>query len=296
MDQIAATIGNFDGVHLGHRHLIDVLKVEAAKRGLTPAVITFDRPPVSVVAPDRPYALLSTLDEKVSLLKALGVKVIVLHFDKQMASMDAETFMRQVLSETYSVRFLLIGYDHRFGHNRTQGFDDYCQIGQTLGMELMRGLELAMSGDSVSSSRIRRALADAKITEANALLGHPYAITGRVVGGMRVGRTIGFPTANLLVSDTHKLLPPHGVYGVYVYHQQRRLGGMLYIGNRPSLDNGAHVSIEVNIFHLDEDLYDAELRLDLLFYERGDCKFDSLEALRLQIEADRQSILQKIDC
>ncbi|WP_052080413.1 riboflavin biosynthesis protein RibF [Porphyromonas macacae] len=294
MDQIAATIGTFDGVHLGHRSLINKLLQESVVRSLPPAVITFDVPPISVVAPKRPYLLLTTLAEKQRLLDDMGIRVITLHFDKEMASMDAERFMEEVLSDVYGVKYLLIGYDHRFGHNRTQDFDDYKRIGHALGIELGRGPQLNVQAEPISSSRIRKLLNSAQIQEANSLLGYHYTLSGKVVGGMRVGRTLGFPTANIHVDSRHKLLPPHGVYGVRIKYDNACHDGMLYIGSRPSLDNGSHVTIEVNIFNINANLYDKELTLEFVFFERPDHKFDTLDELRAQISADQASIMSKL--
>ncbi len=294
MDQIAATIGNFDGVHIGHRRLVELFCQEAKVRNLRPVVFTFDTHPVSVIMPHRPYLLISTLEEKLQLFDEMGVECIPLHFDSAMAAMDARTFMEDILLRQYGVRYLFIGYDHRFGHNRTQGYEDYEQIGREIGIELARGPKVSSGGTVVSSSRIRRLLANAEIEEANCLLGHHYTLSGRVVGGKQVGRTLGFPTANIHILDAHKLLPPHGVYGVRATLDGCFYDGMLYIGNRPSLNNGSNVTIEVNLFDMEADMYDREIKLELIFFEREDCKFDSIEALREQIAIDEISIRTRL--
>lgn len=294
MDQIAATIGNFDGVHIGHRRLVELFCQEARVRNLHPVVFTFDVHPISVIMPHRPYLLISTPQEKLQLFEDMGIRCIFLHFDREMAAMDARTFMEDVLLRQYGVRYLLIGYDHRFGHNRTEGYEDYEQIGREIGIELARGPKVSSGGLAVSSSRIRKLLANAEIEEANHLLGHHYTLSGRVVGGKQVGRTIGYPTANIHISDAHKLLPPHGVYGVRATSNEGIYDGMLYIGNRPSLNNGSNVSIEVNIFDMKANMYNQEIKLELIFFEREDCKFDSIEALRKQIATDESSIRARL--
>ena len=193
----AATIGFFDGVHQGHRFLIDQLKAEASQRGLKPMVITFERHPRQVVHSDWHAELLSTLDEKKALIQDTDVDtLLILRFDKAMASLSAYSFM-EILSSRLGVRCLLTGYDNRFGHDRTEGFSDYCRYGSELGMEVVAAKPLFLDGSCISSSHVRHLLKEGKMEDACRCLGRPYSLSGVVVHGEQIGRNIGFPTANL---------------------------------------------------------------------------------------------------
>ena len=226
--EVAATIGFFDGVHRGHQFLVEQLRSEAQKRGLRSVVVTFDRHPRQVLQPDWHPQLLTTLAEKVRLLRLTGVDdVVVLHFDMQMASLSARDFMQQVLRRQLGVRLLLTGYDNRFGHrtaDSNEGFDDYVAYGQQLGVEVLKALPyspLSANSDDIShatticSSLIRRLLSEGSVGEAAVCLGRPYALQGTVVHGQQVGRQMGFPTANLQLQDECQLVPQNGVYAVW---------------------------------------------------------------------------------
>ena len=215
-----ATIGSFDGVHRGHQCLLKQVRRIADERGLRSMAVTFGCSPKRVLGmADVPQ--LSTIEERTTLLRQSGMdEVAVLDFTPQMAAMTARDFMQQVLREQLGVAVLIIGYDHRFGRGRTEGFDDYVHYGREMGIEVLRG-GACMEGDRpISSSRIRQLLTEGHVAEANRLLGYPYSLQGQVVGGYREGRKMGFPTANIELSDTCKLLPADGVYAVYVYGQQ----------------------------------------------------------------------------
>ncbi len=228
-----ATIGFFDGVHRGHQFMIDSLTEMAHARGRQSLVITFDRHPRQVVHADYIPQLITTADEKLQLLKATAAdRIEVLHFDTEMAQLSAYEFMRRVLHEKYGVALLLTGYDNRFGHNRTEGFDDYVRYGAEMGMEVVRNTPIDIDGLRVSSSLIRRLLAEGNILEANNCLGHPYSIAGSVAHGFQEGRRIGFPTANIVPESTEKLVPQNGVYATRVSIEGGEwMPAMLNIGN-----------------------------------------------------------------
>lgn len=294
---VCATIGTFDGVHRGHQALLGELRERAKALGLRPAVVTFDPAPSLVLRPDAECQLLSSTGERVSLLRGLGFEdIILLNFNEQLAALTAEDFMR-LLSEKYAVGALLLGYDHRFGRGAKLGFDEYEALGKNLGIRVMQAQALVDSAEAVSSSRIRQCLLSGRLHEANRLLARPYALSGQVVGGLQIGRSLGYPTANIKPDTPHKLIPRDGVYAVRVYlegcpcgERYRNYPGMLYIGNRPTLGGDLGRTIEVNIFDFNTNLYAQSLRIEFIEYIRPNEKFDSLEALQAQIAKDEVQI------
>lgn len=289
--EVAATIGTFDGVHCGHRFLIDQLKEMATEKQLPTMVITFDVPPISVVRPGTPYQKLTTPSEKLHRLETEGVDyTVVLPFTPYLAAMEAETFITTILHERLHVRALLVGYDHRFGHGRIAGAEEYKTIARPLGMSVQKALPAEINGMPASSSAIRQALEQNDLALANRLLGYDYVLTGKVEHGFRIGRELGFPTANLTIADRHKLVPCDGVYAVRATVSGKLYNGMLYIGRRPTLNNGDQRTIEVNLFDFDQMIYGAQVRVEFVSFVRDDMKFDSMEALRLQIQADYEQI------
>lgn len=283
-----ATIGFFDGVHRGHRYLIDRVKEVAEQRGVRSQLITFAEHPRSVLHSDYQPQLLTTPSEKMMWLASSGVDdVEMLHFTEEISRMTAKEYMQNVLRDTLGVKVLLMGYDHRFGHNGG-AFEDYVQWGKELGIDVMRAD--ALPEYVVSSSACRRLLLEGKIEEVNALLGYRYTLRGRVVGGHQVGHELGFPTANL-VPEAFKLVPRHGVYAVEVELENHTcLLGMLNIGERPTIDESDEVTIEVNLLHFNGDLYGKTLELHFLAYLREERKFDSREELVEQIRKDREIV------
>ena len=286
-----ATIGFFDGVHRGHQFLIHHLVETARKDGLQSTVITFDAHPRKVLQADYQPEMLSTLDSKLLLLSKTEVdNAVVLHFDKAMAAMSAREFMQQVLHDHLNVRKLFIGYDHRFGHNREDGFEQYVVYGTECGIEVLKASPYDEGNTAVSSSEIRKLLQAGNVAEAAYLLTYPYQLLGHIVSGYKVGRTLGFPTANIRVDGPFKVIPGIGVYAVWVEVEGERYKGMLYIGDRPTLNNGKDISMEVNILDFSGDIYNDSIRVSFVQYVRGDIKFDSLEELKAQLEKDRCTV------
>ena len=290
-----ATIGFFDGVHIGHCHLINMLKKVARERGVESCVITFDRHPRQVVQPEWCPEMLTTLEEKTQLLEATGIdRCEVLHFDREMANQSAHDFMQHTLKEKMGVSILVTGYDNRFGHNRSEGFEDYVRYGKEIGIEVIKGEELTDGSNNVSSSSIRRMLKEGRIEDATRCLGREYQLTGTVVGGEHIGRTIGFPTANIRPDDSSKLIPANGVYAVDVWSEAgdiNRERAMLNIGTRPTF-NGTATTIEVHIPHFAGNLYGSTLSIAFLRKIREERKFDSPEALVEQLNKDLNNIEQ----
>lgn len=297
MPELVATIGFFDGVHRGHRFLIDRVIEEAQRSGMSSAVITFDRHPREVLQTDYQPDLLSTLDEKLLLLSKTHVdNTVVLHFDASMAALTAHDFMRDVLQGQLKVRKLIIGYDNRFGHNRSEGFDDYVRYGKELGIEVIRADAFLPDDVRVSSSVIRTCLREGRVEDANRLLGYDYTIESRIVSGYQNGRKMGFPTANLDVTRCQQLLPASGVYAVLV-RLKDSVGwkrGMMNIGHRPTF-NGTTTSMEVNLFNFSGNLYGQELLVSFISKIRDERKFDSIEALAEQLQHDKVQINKLFD-
>lgn len=297
MPELVATIGFFDGVHCGHRFLIDRVIEEAQRSGMSSAVITFDRHPREVLQTDYQPDLLSTLDEKLLLLSKTHVdNTVVLHFDASLAALTAHDFMRDVLQGQLKVRKLIIGYDNRFGHNRSECFDDYVRYGKELGIEVIRADAFLPDDVRVSSSVIRTCLREGRVEDANRLLGYDYTIESRIVSGYQNGRKMGFPTANLDVTRCQQLLPASGVYAVLV-RLKDSVGwkrGMMNIGHRPTF-NGTTTSMEVNLFNFSGDLYGQELLVSFISKIRDERKFDSIDALAEQLQHDKVQINKLFD-
>lgn len=290
-NEYCATIGFFDGVHRGHQFMIDSLTTMAHAQGRQSLVITFDRHPRQVVHADYVPQLITTTDEKLQLLNATAAdRIEMLHFDTQMAQLSAYYFMRQVLHEKYGVAMLLTGYDNRFGHNRAEGFADYVRYGEEMGMEVRQNTPIDIDGLRISSSLIRRLLAEGNITEANNCLGHPYSITGSVAHGFQEGRRIGFPTANIVPESAEKLVPGNGVYATRVSVEGGEwMPAMLNIGTNPTFQR-QQTTIEAHIIGFNGDIYGRKVRVEFARKLRDEQRFESVEALQKQLETDKKEV------
>lgn len=295
-NEYCATIGFFDGVHRGHQFMIDSLTTMAHAQGRQSLVITFDRHPRQVVHADYVPQLITTTDEKLQLLHATAAdRIEMLHFDAQMAQLSAYEFMRQVLHEKYGVAMLLTGYDNRFGHNRAEGFADYVRYGEEMGMKVLQNTPIDIDGMRVSSSLIRRQLAEGSINEANNCLGHPYSITGCVAHGFQEGRRIGFPTANIVPESAEKLVPGNGVYATRVSVEGGEwMPAMLNIGTNPTFQR-QQTTIEAHIIGFEGDIYGRKVRVEFGRKLRDEQRFESVEALQKQLEADKKEV-EKVLC
>ena len=294
--ELVATIGFFDGVHLGHRFLIDEMKEIAKARNLPSAVITFPEHPRAVLHADYQPKLLNSFEEKLQQLETTGVDYcIVLDFTIELSRFSAKEFITSILAKSLHVKTLLIGYDHRFGHNRSEGFEDYVRYGKEIGIEVIRAKAYTSNIEienvpnvPVSSSLIRKLLHQGEVDLAADCLKYEYFLDGIVVGGYQVGRKIGFPTANLSVDDPDKLIPADGVYAVWVTFDKKTYMGMLNIGVRPTIDNGPNRTIEVNILHFHSDIYDKFIRLTFVKRTRPELKFSSIDELIVQLHKDAE--------
>ena len=290
-NEYCATIGFFDGVHRGHQFMIDSLTTMAHAQGRQSLVITFDRHPRQVVHADYVPQLITTTDEKLQLLHATAAdRIEVLHFDAQMAQLSAYEFMRQVLHEKYGVAMLLTGYDNRFGHDRAEGFADYVRYGEEMGMKVLQNTPIDIDGLRVSSSLIRRLIVEGNITEANNCMGHPYSITGSVAHGFQEGRRIGFPTANIVPESAEKLVPGNGVYATRVSVEGGEwMPAMLNIGTNPTFQR-QQTTIEAHIIGFEGDIYGRKVRVEFGRKLRDEQRFESVEALQKQLEADKKEV------
>ena len=289
-EKLAATIGFFDGVHAGHRFLLEQLKTYANERKMQSMAITFLQHPQSVVQPDLQQDLLSTFDERIEYLSMSGIDYcMLLDFTKSLSQLSAKEFIQKKLKEEWNIKVLLIGYDHRFGKNRTEDFEDYVKYGNECGIEIIKALELP--DIQASSSNIRNCLLEKRIKEATRLLSYPYPLTGKIIEGNRLGKKIGFPTANLEVSDKNKIIPGEGVYAVWVKWKQKKYAGMVYIGKRPTVTSNGEKRIEVHLFDFSGDLYNETIHLEFIEFLREDKQFDNLEELKEQLLIDRENAI-----
>ena len=283
------TIGSFDGVHTGHQRIIEKVNALARQIDGESLVITFHPHPRQVIYPkDDTLKLLTTVEEKVSLLEKYGVdNVVIVPFTVEFSQLSADEYIEKFLIEKFHPKYIVIGYDHRFGLNR-QGDINYLRwYGQKGGFEVMEIEKQEVDDIAVSSTKIRKALDEGLVSAAQKLLGHPYTLIGTVVHGQKIGSSLGFPTANIEVPHREKLIPPDGIYAVQVTHKEQRYGGMLYIGSRPTLRNYTNRTIEVNIFNFNQSIYDEEVKLELVEFIRHDSQFTDLEGLKKQLEQDR---------
>lgn len=284
---ILATVGMFDGLHAGHRFLLDFICSEAKKEGLTTKVITFANHPLSIVRPADAPRLLSSPDEKRQLLRAAGVdEVVMLQFTPELRSMSARQFI-EMLRDDYGVTHLAMGFNNSFGNDRTLTFDDFKQIGHDAGVRIIAMPEYKDHGQKVSSSVVRRLIGSGDISTAARMLGRPVSLTGSVVHGRSIGHTIGFPTANIEPDFPDKIIPAKGVYAAVTDIDGKRYRAMVNIGMRPTFKpDDSRVFIEAHIDGFDGDLYDSIITVKFISRLRDELKFDSVDQLKNQLHKD----------
>ena len=288
------TIGTFDGVHLGHQKIIERVVATARQEGLLATIFTFFPHPRMVVQHDKSLKLIHTLEEKKQLLQQLGVDLLVVQpFNEAFAQLTAEEFVSTILVQHLNVKKVIIGYDHRFGRNRTANINDMRLFGEKYGFAVEEISVQEVDEVSVSSTKIREALNKGDVTTAEHYLGAPYSLTGIVVHGLKLGRTLGYPTANIQVTEDYKLIPKDGVYAVYSYIGERKVYGMMSIGKNPTIE-GKGASIEVYFFDFNGDLYDRELTIYFVKYLREERKFSSVALLKKQLQDDETTARKAI--
>ena len=288
------TIGTFDGVHLGHQKIVERVVTTARQEGLLATVFTFFPHPRMVVQHDKGLKLIHTLEEKKQLLQQLGVDLLVVQpFNEAFAQLTAEEFVSTILVQHLNVKKVIIGYDHRFGRNRTANIDDMRLFGEKYGFAVEEISVQEVDEVSVSSTKIREALNKGDVNTAEHYLGTPYSLTGRVVHGLKLGRTLGYPTANIQVTEEYKLIPKDGVYAVYSYIDGRKVYGMMSIGKNPTIE-GKGASIEVYFFDFDGNLYDQKLTIEFVQYLREEQKFATIDLLKKQLQDDETAARKAI--
>ncbi len=288
------TIGTFDGVHKGHLKLIERINFLARKNNGESIIITFHPHPRIVINPeDKSLRLLNTIEEKISLLEKHGVdNLVIVPFSRDFSEQSAEDYISNFLVKNFHPKNIVIGYDHKFGRNRSGDYLLLEKMKHRFAYEMEEISKEMLADIGISSSKIRNAIQSGELKLANELLGHNYTLSGTVVRGLQNGRKLGFPTANIQVNDEFKLIPRTGIYGVRVHFNQLVYGGMLSIGYNPTFD-GKERTVEVNILDFDKDIYGASLTLELIDYIRDEKKFDSMEDLIAEIKND-EVLIRKI--
>jgi len=287
------TSGTFDGVHVGHQKIFSRLREIASRNFGETVVLTFWPHPRLVLHPeDDTLKLLNTFEEKAELLKDQGIQHLIrIPFTKEFSQLSSEQFIQEILVKTIGTRKLVIGYDHHFGKNREGSFEQLKLNAPRYGFDVEEIPRQEVDHVAVSSTKIRNALEEGDIETATHFLGQPYRLTGRVVSGDKIGHTLGFPTANIEIDTKYKLIPADGIYAVRVKHEHNEYSGMLYIGFRPTI-NGTARNIEVNIFNFNQDIYGESLTVHFHKFLRGDQTFDGLEAMKAQLQRDKEHALE----
>ena len=285
------TLGTFDGVHIGHRKILEKVTQNTENGKYESLVLTFFQHPRIVLQIQSDVKLLNTIGEKIDLLESLGLQNLVIHtFDETFSKLSAEEFVKTVLVDRFHIQKIIIGHDHRFGRNRTANIDDLIAFGEKYDFEVEQISVQEIKAVSISSTKIRKALTEGNMALANEYLGYEYLLSGTVSKGKQLGKTIGFPTANLIIEENNKLIPRNGVYVVRSIINQKTVFGMMNIGFNPTVA-GENLSIEVHYFDFDADLYDQKIRVSVLKYLRSEQKFESVELLKEQLKKDRNTAL-----
>ena len=297
-DYTILTIGTFDGVHLGHQKVLERLTKEAKNNNLKSTVLTFFPHPRTVLNPNKPLKLINSVNERTDLLSKSKIDNLIIHpFDKSFSELDPEKYVLEILVKKLKAKIILIGYDHKFGKNRTADINDLKMYGEKYGFKVIEIKAEEISNIAISSTKIRKAISEGDISTAKEYLGYDVTLSGRIVHGKSIGRTIGFPTANVEVSEEYKLLPKNGVYLIQSIINKKQVFGMMNIGVKPTLIESSK-TIEINFFDFEGDLYDRNIRVNIKQFIRDEIKFESLELLKSQIHKDKincNSIIDIID-
>lgn len=289
------TLGTFDGVHIGHKKILEKLIQNTQNKECESLVLTFFPHPRMVLQKNSKIKLLNTIPEKIELLESIGIENLIIHpFDENFSKLTAEEFVKNILVDQFQIHKIIIGYDHRFGRNRTANISDLISYGKKYDFEVEQISAQEINEISVSSTKIRNAILEGNIILANKYLGYDYFITGSVLEGKKLGRTIGFPTANLKIEEDYKLIPMNGVYVVKSILNNQTVFGMMNIGLNPTIGDNK-LSIEIHFFDFNADLYHKKIEVSILNYIRKEQKFDSIEALKQQLEFDKKASLAYID-
>lgn len=284
---LALSLGMFDGVHLGHKSIIDELIKVGSENNLETAVLTFWPHPRFVFNPNEDLKLLNTLEEKKFLMEKYGIDTLFLkEFDKEFRNLTGEEFVRQILVDKLNIKYLIIGYDHSFGKNKSGNFELLQKLSKELDFEVEQMEAINIHENNISSTKVRNALLAGNIIEANEMLGYSYSVSGTVVHGKKIGRTIGYPTANI-ETDPVKLLPKKGAYIVEVFVKDKHYKGMLSIGTNPTV-NGEKLTVEVYILNFDGDIYNEKITVAFRDFLHDEIKFEGLEKLIEKLDEDKR--------
>jgi riboflavin kinase/FMN adenylyltransferase len=285
------TLGTFDGVHIGHKKILEKITQNTQDGKYESLVLTFFPHPRMVLQEKSEIKLLNTITEKTKLLENTGIENLVIHpFNESFSRLTAEEFVSSILVDQFHIQKIIIGHDHRFGRNRTADINDLIAFGEQYGFEVEQISAQEIKDVSVSSTKIRNALTEGDMNLANEYLGYEYFLTGTVVKGKQLGRTIGFPTANLKIEEEYKLIPKNGVYIVKSIINEKLVYGMMNIGFNPTVGGQAQ-SIEIHFLNFNDDIYDLEIAVSLLHYVREEQKFESVTLLKEQLEKDKKTTL-----
>jgi riboflavin kinase/FMN adenylyltransferase len=288
-------LGTFDGVHIGHKKILNKLTQNTENEKYESLVLTFFPHPRMVLQEHSDLKLLNTIDEKIDLLEKIGIENLVIHpFDETFSRLTAEEFVTTILIDRFHIQKIIIGHDHRFGRNRTANIDDLIAFGKEYGFEVEQISVQEINDISVSSTKIRNALLEGNMALANEYLGYDYFLTGKIIQGKQLGRTIGFPTANLKIDVNYKLIPQNGVYIVQSIINEKTVFGMMNIGFNPTVD-GQEQSIEINYFDFNADLYNQKISVSILQRIRSEQKFKSVDLLQEQLKKDKRTALDYLN-
>ena len=281
------TIGTFDGVHLGHQKILKKLNIEAENNGLESSVLTFFPHPRTVLNPNSSLKLINTIEERISLFKKSKIDNLIAHpFTKEFSELDSEDYVKNILVDQLKAKIVLIGYDHKFGKNRTADINNLKEYGIKYNFEVIEIKAEEINDIAISSTKIRNSIEEGDIQLTNSYLGYEFSFFGKVVKGNSIGKTLGFPTANIKIGTDLKLIPKNGVYLISTIINQKIIFGMMNIGIKPTTNENTK-SIEVNLFDFNQDLYDTNITIYIKQFLREEIKFDSLNELKLQIEKDK---------
>ncbi|MCI0531309.1 MAG: bifunctional riboflavin kinase/FAD synthetase [candidate division Zixibacteria bacterium] len=293
-DRPVITMGSFDGVHIGHRRILERVVEAARSAGRKSILVTYHPHPRTVLAPGTPFKLLTLLEEKIALMESLGMEeMVVLNFDQGLANTEARQFVDEILVGKLSPSRIIVGYDHGFGRKRLGGVELLQEAGNIHGFEVEVIQPVRINGQEISSSKIRKAFQAGNFNSGVNLLGHTYPLTGTVKMGTGLGRKLGYPTCNLVVAE-EKLLPPQGIYSCRVRIDSDLKSGMAYIGSRPTVESTGELAVEVHILDFEGVLYDRAIRLELEEWVRPDRKFEKIDQLKIQIQQDERIIREKL--
>ena len=298
IDNTILTIGTFDGVHLGHQKVLERLTNSAKENNLKSTVLTFFPHPRTILNPNKPLKLINSVKERTELLNRSKVDNLIIHpFDKNFSELDPEKYVVEILVKKLKAKIILIGYDHKFGKNRTADITDLKIYGKKYGFKVIEIKAEEISNIAISSTKIRKAISEGNISTAKKYLGYDFSLSGKIVHGKSIGRTLGFPTANIEVKEEYKLIPKNGVYLIQSVINHNKYFGMMNIGIKPTIKESSK-TIEVNFFDFEGDLYHKNIEVNIKKFIRDEIKFDSLELLKSQILKDKincNSIIDIID-